>query len=241
MTETSDSMEIEEIDDTFKTPPRLKKKRKRRSQGKQEENYTESEINQIIIGTSQQKISNIKIPTFNKNPSDNDNHARNIPQKAPTTNYNYYSQKIKNVINKEYKNVFYINTNNNTNRFNLVDKWIGYFPNAKDIILKTSKGFVLKSDNDKNILKTTLKLMQQAKIILNFEESKPIPRAIQHKSTDPSSSCVIGQVEDLEDTVISQHLHDCGIEHRFCKRIISRTTQRKKDLNSNYNRMYQII
>ena len=60
---------------------------------------------------------------------------------------------MKNVIKKEYKNIFYINTNNNS-RFKLVDEWIQYFPNSKDVILKTSKGFLLKSGNDKNIIKT---------------------------------------------------------------------------------------
>lgn len=130
------------------------------------------------------------------------------------------------IINRKYKHIFYITAPRDTSRIKLAQIWESYNPNNKDVILKTAKGFILKSDINKNLITETLNEMKKSHHITHYEENQHIPVATTKKPLEETYSCVISSIEkEISDKDISIHLNKCNIKHRFCKRIKSRATQ----------------
>lgn len=143
--------------------------------------------------------------------------------------YKNYSTTMKGITNKQYINLFYITTPNEiSSRIKMADVWESTRPNNRDTILKTTKGYLLKSDTPKIILTNTLKNLQTHKKIISFQETTPYK--VNHRpSADQaqSFSCVIAGVEqDIVDTQISEKLTNQDIDFFYCKRIISKATNK---------------
>lgn len=173
-------MEIGSDDD----PPGKGEKRK----------YTQDELNSSIsreelrdiIGISKKKTPNKNIQTQKTStkkdvvPAAASSSKRPEQQKTtndiPTkmTKHKNYSTIMKDIINKQYANLFYINTDETINdRIKMADLWESARPTNKDVILMTKKGFLLKSDTPKVILNNSLKILQKQKKIISFSETAP--------------------------------------------------------------------
>lgn len=143
-----------------------------------------------------------------------------------TKNINY-SPKMNEIINKKYINLFYVNVPPNiTTRTQMADVWGIARPSNSDIILKTKKGFLLKSDTSKTVLINTLKVLQKHEKITAFSETS----AYTHNNKgrilpEQSYSCVVSSVElEISEATLGEHLNKLGLNFRYCKRIISRST-----------------
>ena len=139
-----------------------------------------------------------------------------------TTNY---SAPVNERRQKQYKHLYYINTDTTMNRIHLANAWISLQPRTKDIILQTSKGFLLKSDSEKIRLAKSLDQLIHDKIISSYSETAP--HLMKPTTNTPSAtfSAVVATVERaLDDVSISKALTEQGITHRYCKRIISKAT-----------------
>ena len=118
-----------------------------------------------IIGSNSQaqhKNSSERI-NLQKTTTDNSYQTqRNSNQKTTRINY---SAKMREITNKQYKCLYYINTKDDMTRVEMADIWNQTFPTTTNDILKTQKGFLIKSDTDKYKLLTILaKLMATKKI-----------------------------------------------------------------------------
>ena len=148
------------------------------------------------------------------------------PQQNSAPKHHNYSAKMREIIHKQFKYLFYLKTTQSKTILEMSDIWESKFPNSHDVIIKTQQGFLLKTDNNKTIITTTLKQMVADKILNNFTETAASSRPPRNT---PSASycCVISAVEhEIQDIKISEHLRTNNIEHRYCKRIISRLTNR---------------
>lgn len=135
---------------------------------------------------------------------------------------NNYSPKMKEITFKEYKNMFYI-TPNNLNRFQMSDIWDEIYKNSKDVILQTQRGLLLKTDTEKNEIKSTLNNLIKEKTIISYKETSASQRPSERKIPQPTYCAVIASVEqEIQDTQISEFLNKIKINHRFCKRIIAK-------------------
>lgn len=213
-------MEITETDENWREA-----RKKRPSKRKRTKEINQEEINNIILGpSSSQTTKNTEI---------------NIPQKTlhnKNTNINrnsniHYAPIMRDIQFRKYQHIFHITTDKNYTRINFTDLWAKIYPNAKDTIISTKNGLLLKTDSDKNSIRTTLEKMIERGNILQFKESAP-------NTTQPSSfnnltsySVVIASVEqEIEDKTISDFLNKSNLEHRFCKRITSKATNRPTSL-----------
>lgn len=155
----------------------------------------------------------------------NQNADQHTQNNSPPKHHNY-SAKMREIIHKHYKYLFYLKTSESKTRIEMSDIWETKFPNSQDVIIKTQQGFLLKTDNNKTIITTTLKHMVADKILNNFTETVA---SSQPPRNTPSASycCVIAAVElEIQDNIISDYLKSINIEHRYCKRIVSRQTNR---------------
>lgn len=150
--------------------------------------------------------------------------ADKIQNKNTIHKQNNYSQQMIKQINKFYKHLFYITTKEEISRIRMADIWTAHFPQNRDILIKTKKGFIIKTDNDKSTIIETLHSLKD-NIITTFEESKESIKPSSTKNNINTYSVVIGQVDqEVTDEEISNELNNRQIEHRFCKRITSRAT-----------------
>lgn len=178
-----------------------------------------------IIGISQTdeiRQPTKKVPTEQNINMDKETQKTNLIKNK----HKNFSAKMLEIVNKPYNHLFYINTNQNiTNRIQMADIWDKEQPNAKDIIIQTKKGFLLKSNSPKVIITNHLERLKTRQLITNFNETNPNmhkPKTVQRQE---SYSAIVSQVElVVQDNNISEHLTQLGIEHRFCKRIIARAT-----------------
>lgn len=193
------------------------KKRKRKKNSLSQEDISE------IIGTTSQP-SNRKNTAQKQSEAEKPDNTHN-PQKPTTRNF---SLKMQEIINKPYKFMFYINTANELTRIQMVDLWNQEFSTAtEDVILKTKKGFLLKTNTDKYKLLAVLSKLMANKKISHYKETQ--------QSTTPSSntppltfSAIISGIEiDIKDTEVGEYLKQQNITHRYCKRITSRATNRE--------------
>lgn len=166
------------------------------------------------IGRSQQNISIYTGQQNIRNEVSSVNRLKNI------------SPRMKEIQNKQYNCLFYINTDMQLTRIQMADIWESARPQNKDVILKTKKGFLLKTDTIKAIVANTLKNLQTNKKISNFSETAPYNKPNQMtKIPTQSYSGVIASVErDIPDLQILNHLKNTNINIIYCKRIISRKT-----------------
>lgn len=178
-----------------------------------------------IIGIS--NTEEITQPTKKTQTEQNINTDKQTQKTNPTKNkHKNFSAKMLEITNKQYNHLFYINTNQNiVNRIQMADIWEKEQPNAKDIIIQTKKGFLLKSNSPKVIVTNHLERLKARETIMNFTETKPNSQKPKTVQRHESYSAIISQVESVvQDNHISEHLTQQGIEHRFCKRIIARAT-----------------
>lgn len=204
MSSTSDGlseMEIGEEDTTWSEARSKKEKRKAKRRKTQE--FTQEEINNIIIGpsttnTKTTQISGTQKEIISKNIQSNKN------QPTKHTNYSPIMDEIKKQI---YNHLFYINTEANYTRFSFTDYWGKIYPNSKDTILKTKHGLLLKTNTSKESIVHTLNKMVEIGKIEKYAESSPNTTHTKTISTDTSYSVIIGSVEhEIEDHTISEYL-----------------------------------
>lgn len=156
----------------------------------------------------------------------NTNQTSSHPQTNYLQKHHNYSAKMREITHKQYKYLFYLKPTENKTRIEMSDIWESKFTNSQDVIIKTQQGFLLKTDYNKANIISTLKTMVADKTLINFTETVA---SSQPARNTPSASycCVIAAVEpEIQDNIISDYLKSINIDHRYCKRIISRQTNR---------------
>lgn len=212
MSETSDENEGENMDWLIQEY----KKRKRRKKS-----LSQDDLREIIGITQASSSKNHTQKQATNQTSDNNKNT----QKTTTRNY---SLKMKEIINKTYKYMFYINTANDITRIQMVDNWNKEFSTpTEDVILKTKKGFLLKSNSDKYKLLAILAKLVATKKISNYKETQQSTTPSQISPALSFSAIISGVENDIKDSEISQHLMQLNLTHRYCKRIISRATNKE--------------
>lgn len=205
------------------------KKRKRKDQ-----EFTREQIKEVIGSVSPTQITKkTKINPDQQNTSQetaNTNNVNTHKKTSSTINRNF-TTKIRDAYQELYKNLYYINTDENVNRIEIADIWEKEQPQNKDIILTTKMGFLLKSNTNKDKLKNTLEKLKNTKLILEYKETTPNTRKPNTPNQVTSYSAVLHNVEEyITDQQISEHLIKNEIEHRYCKRIIARATGKATSL-----------
>lgn len=162
--------------------------------------------------------------TKNNNTKTSTNPDKTISAtKFNTKNNN--SLKMREILNKKYKCLFYINTTKYTNRLQMANLWSTKQKNSNDVIIQTKKGYLLKSNSDKKTLLKELEILKKEQHITNFEETNEKTHTPKTNTITASYSAVITTVElEITDEDLSNYLNNINIEHRYCKRIISRNT-----------------
>lgn len=158
-------------------------------------------------------------------PNKNNNTQQQTNTYKSTKNY---SAKMNEIRGMEYNCLFYIMVENNlnTDRLGMVEIWNSKFPNSEDVILKTKIGFIVKSNNDKDILITALDQLKSEKKIISYKETKNLKYSRENHSSPATFSVVIANVESkIDENEISQFLTTNHLNHRYCKRIISKISQ----------------
>lgn len=147
-----------------------------------------------------------------------------------------HSAKMKELINKKYKHLFYITTLQEMTRRDMSELWEKMHPQSNETIIQTKKGFLLKTDREKKITTETLNKLVADKKIKNYQETFGSYTPSQDRLTTSSSySVIIGSVEhEILDLEISEHLKGSGMRHRYCKRITAKA-------NNKPTRMIRII
>lgn len=190
-----------------------------------------------IIGCSEDRASKKHASENNRNPTLNKNSDKHISTtKKTTTNTDKQqnttfrsnlnnSLRMKEIVNKKYKHLYYINTNRNTTRLEMSDIWTNISKSAKDVIIQTKKGFLIKSNSEQKVLVKNLETLKSEQKITSFEKTKEKDHQQKTDTLIASYSAVIATVEmEIQDDELSKYLDKIGVEHRFCKRIISRKT-----------------
>lgn len=152
--------------------------------------------------------------------------SNNTPHKHVSLNS---SDRNKELSRKSFANYFYLKSDI-SNRIELAVHWNTARGINTDVIIKTTQGFLLKSNSSKGELLRTLKELQNKNIInehkvtqSNFTLPKPTPPA--------TFAAVIATVEqDIDNDTMSNHLTNNNIIHRYCKRITSRATNKPTTL-----------
>lgn len=213
-----------------------KKKRKKRRKTKKNSDLIdlqEERINEIIgISQTQENVNIVKTGDKIYQNKDKETratlsnpHDKNNDNQANKYKHKNFSAKMQEIINQKFHNLFYLNAPK-MNRIEMADIWNTERPNSKDVIIQTSKGFLLKSNTPKVIITGILSKLKKSKTIDNFSETTDNKHSRNEAGKkNESYSAIISQVEKiLKDETISTYLTEVGIEHRYCKRIISRNT-----------------
>lgn len=188
--------------------------------------------------TQKASTSNLNIEDKNTHSTNNKNSTENhaIPSKKNTnknisttpgdpTKHKNFSAKMNEIINQNYKHLFYITAAESLSRTTISDIWETEIPKSEDVIFKTKKGFLLKSNQEKNKIKDTLLKLTQNKTIINFQETTSLNRTRNNTINTNSYSAVIGSVEhEIPDKEISEFLNKMNINHRYCRRIVAKAT-----------------
>lgn len=147
---------------------------------------------------------------------------------APNTNEKFTP------INRDkncYSSLYFLNSSTTTSRVEMAQHWGRISPLSTDVILQTSKGFLLKSNTAKEQLIKLLSVLIQSKAIDSFTETSARTNDRTQTAPPETFAAVITQVDfEIEDQTISQALNDNNIIHRFCKRIISRASTKPTTL-----------
>lgn len=196
---------------------------------KRNKDLSREEIQEIIGCRSPQskknKTEHKKPDTNNLNTLTTKNDTGDVNKHNKNTSKYMCTQKQE--INKQFKHMFYINTNNDLlTRVEIAEIWEKVQPHSSDIILKTKYGFLLKSNTNKETLKLNLEQLKSTGKISKYSETtsnnqRPTTKILQTESY----SAIIENLEPyITDQQISDHLINQQITHRYCKRIISRAT-----------------
>lgn len=212
-------MEVVEDREQWKTVEKGRKNKRKRTN-----EFTQEEITKIILGDIPQS-SQTKTKEINSNTKNKEDNNSSYTSKNPNSNKNY-SPHMNEIKHKKYKHLYFISTDNKYTRIQFTDLWGKIYPKAKDIIIQTKKGFILKTDSSKESITHTLNKMVESGRIQNFQETEPNSKP-PTSFPAPSYSVIITAVEpEIEDKTISDVLNKCNMEHRYCKRIISRTNNK---------------
>lgn len=206
-----------------------KYKRKRRE-------LSQEEIFNVILGeipptktintTKTSRSMALSTATTSTNPTKNTQSLNNLGKVKNNANI-HYSPVMMDIKQKRYKFIFHITTDNNYTRCNFTDLWEKLYPNAKDIILSTKTGLLLKTDSSNESVTQTLSKMIETGKIVSFKESSPNTQPKSNTSSPTSYSVIITGVEhEIEDQTIGNFLKKNNLEHRLCRRIISKATNR---------------
>ena len=220
MSSESDGSEMEVVEDTQDwTQAKVDRKNKKRKRNQ----YTQEEINNIITGniphTSQTKTTEINSATKNTEGKNSQTNKNIIPNKNRFPHINE-------IYHKKYKHLFYITAESSYTRSDFTNLWSKIYPNIKDIILQTKKGFLLKTDTPEKSVTQSLSKMVEIGRVLSFHKTSPNTK-IAAPPASPSYSIIIANVElDIEDKTISEVLIEHKLDHRYCKRIVSRSTNK---------------
>lgn len=222
-----------DMDWTIKTGKKRRKTLKTLSQAKKVNASSQP-------GTSNQDNAPIfskQSTQHNKNSTPQKTDERMETSRPPQDNHTTHQQNInrpknmsttmQKIFRKTYKNVYYATAPEGTTRLKLADKWCSIFPNIQDIIIQTRKGFIIKSDNTKEHIVNALNHLKENKEISSFEESTIPLNTTQQAPKTQSYSAVISQVDiEVDEKEISNILLNSNIIHRYCKRIISKKTNK---------------
>ena len=222
----SDPSEEDESEDMEWLIQEYKKRKRKKSASLTNEQMAE------IIGSNSQAQHKNSSERINQQKTTTDNSyqtQRNSSQKTTRINY---SAKMREITNKQYKSLYYINTKEDMTRVEMADIWNQEFPTTtNDIILKTQKGFLIKSDTDKYKLLTILAKLTATKKINSYKETSNSTTPNKQTNTQLSFSAVISNVETyIDEKHISDYLLQYNITHRYCKRIKSRATGKETTL-----------
>lgn len=210
-------MELVEDDENW-TEARENRKAKR----KRTKDYSQEEVNNIILGPAKktQQINTTQKATTSSSTIPK-NTSQNINKNTSTNNY---SLQMQNILNQQYKNMYYLMTNREFTRTQIADFWNSKNPQSRDVIIKTSKGFLLKTNLEKNVASNYLTTLKQSEVLQDFQETNP-NRQTANKTINATFACVIASVEqDIEDLEMREFLEANSIKLRYCKRITSRAT-----------------
>lgn len=137
------------------------------------------------------------------------------------------SLKMKELINKKFNYLFYITTSKNLTRLQMSDLWRTARGNPHDVIIQTKKGFLLKTNTDKKGNIEKLQQLKTQKHISSFEATSEKQQQPREQAMIASYSAVIATVEqEVTDEEMSTYLNKIQIQHRYCKRILSRQTNK---------------
>lgn len=221
MSSESDGSEMEIVEDSQEWTQAKKKNRKNKKM--RLEQYSQEEINNIITGnipqTSQTKTVEINSTTKNTGGKNSQTNKNTIPNKN-------HSPHMNEIYNKKYKHLFYISAESSYTRLDLTSIWSRIYPKAKDIIIQTKKGFLLKTDTPEESITQTLNKMVEVGRVLNFHKTSPNTKP-PTPTVSASYSVIIANVElEVEDKTIGEILNEHKLEHRYCRRILSRATNK---------------
>lgn len=180
---------------------------------------TQDEVNEIILGSNTNSRKNTEISTPTKN-QENKNTAINA--------HKNYSARMKEMLHKKFKHLFYITTVTDITRSHMSEIWEMAQPRSDEVIIQTKKGFLIKTNKEKKIMTETLNKLISEKKIQNYQETSDSYTPYHDiPPTSSSYSVIIGSVEhEIKDSEISEHIKKMSIKHRYCKRIIAKVNNK---------------
>lgn len=178
--------------------------------------------NNMTSSTSKTSTSYINVPQ----------PSTSTPQPSTTTNLQRtqnFSRRMHDITHQKYALTYQIKSQESTTRLQLALAWSKLNPQGTDEILKLQKGFLLKTNLPQQQADSHLMSLIATKTILNYSTLDGNYRAPLNTSStpnyEPSYSVVISQMEsEITDEEISNHLNNQDLQHRYCKRIVSRAT-----------------
>lgn len=163
----------------------------------------------------------------NKNDSTKNNSLTYINKKGNSNQnknqHSYVNNKYSPIMNgstyNKYKHFYFLSTEQNRDEF--IEIWERIHPKEKDIILTVKTGLILKTNNDN--AEISLETLVSTGKVTSFKKSEQ--NSPTRATPSESYSVVIASMElNIDEKTISEALKNLNLEHRFCKRIIARTT-----------------
>lgn len=159
--------------------------------------------------------------------------STNLIQHTQTTQPQQYnkpiiSKKMQEAIRPTFHFAYSLQAAEGTTRLNVADAWSKLSPTTRDDIIQTARGFILKTNSETTVITPLLLQMISNKTIKNYSEIMNHNNQQTTRSAPSLTySVVVHSVEpEISDIELSNHLNSIGQHHRFCKRIISRATDR---------------
>lgn len=226
-------MEDEDDGEDYAPAPRSKRRRKRQAASQSQPNTKKTTPARLPL--SQPMVVLTRLPDLKTqepaNKTNKTNTAEYQPQQQPPTHNKQapnISRKMQEVTHPDFTHTYELKTSEGTTRVAIADSWSKINPNATDEIIRTSRGFLLKTNLELPLINTLLLQMVESKV-LNFGliDNKTASTTTKHQPTTQTFSIVIYGVEhQISDAEISNHLNATNLKHRYCKRIISRATSK---------------